>query len=126
VSPRTIAVTGRTHWHLVVSDMKASIDFYTTVLGFFYDHGTREAAWLRRGELMLTLAPGEPLPSTTQYMGFLLDSETALSAGYDALFLRRQRLSGPPDCPGGRSHFFLYDPDGYSVCFSYAKLDYPP
>lgn len=105
--------------------MKASIDFYTGVLGFFYDHGTREAAWLKRECLMLTLAPGQPQPGKSLYLGFFLDSEAALGEAYEALFRRRQRLSGPPDPAGGQGYFFLYDPDGYAICFSYSKLDYP-
>ncbi len=59
---------GRIHLHLIVSDMKRSIDFYVTVLGFFYDHGVREIAWLTREGLLLTLSPGNARAGAEQLL----------------------------------------------------------
>jgi catechol 2,3-dioxygenase-like lactoylglutathione lyase family enzyme len=116
---------GQLHWHLQVSDMKRSIDFYTTLLGFYYDHGVREMAWLTRQQMLLTLSPGEPSPVETQYQGFLLGTPAELESWYGYLRQRGARLSGPPDPAGGRSFFFLYDPDDYPLAFSTVALDYP-
>lgn len=105
--------------------MKRSIDFYTSVLGFFYDRGISEMAWLTRGELLLTLAPGEPQPQAQHYFGWGLSSQQELSENYARLHSRYLRLSGPPDPENGRLFFFLYDPDDYAICFSCQALDYP-
>ena len=114
--------------HLVVSDMKQSIDFYTTALGFFYDHGIKEMAWLKRDGMLLTLAPGldtnvERKPGQG-YFGWALDSQAELERCYQELYQERQTLSNPPDETVGRSYFFLYDPDGHAIIFSYTKWDY--
>ena len=49
--PRPLNLSGRPSLHLAVSDMKRSIDFYTTQLGFFYDHGVDNLACLTRPEI---------------------------------------------------------------------------
>lgn len=115
---------GWLHQHLIVSDMKRSIDFYVTVLGFFYDHGVPEIAWLTRAGLLLTLSPGAPTGALSSYFGWSVASADELQQHYDELYQRRQRLSAPPDIPGGRMYFFLYDPDDYPICFSVDPLDY--
>lgn len=115
---------GRIHLHLIVSDMKRSIDFYVTVLGFFYDHGVREIAWLTREGLLLTLSPGTPAPELSSYFGWSVGSAGELQQQYDALYRQRQRLSAPPDAEAGRMYFFLYDPDDYPICFSFDQMDY--
>jgi catechol 2,3-dioxygenase-like lactoylglutathione lyase family enzyme len=119
------APVGRVHVHLIVSDMKFSIDFYVTVLGFFYDHGVRDVAWLTRGQVLLTLSPGKPSAESSSYFGWSLTSIEELEQQYAALRQQHQRLSAPPDPAGGRLYFFLYDPDDYPVCFSVDPLDYP-
>lgn len=115
---------GRVHVHLVVSEMKRSIDFYTTVLGFYYDHGIREMAWLTRDGLLLTLSPGEPDPRRGQYFGWGLSSTEELTQHYDSLHARHLRVSAPPEADGSRLYFFLYDPDDYPICFSYQPMEY--
>jgi catechol 2,3-dioxygenase-like lactoylglutathione lyase family enzyme len=124
VSRPPAPVTGRTHIHRVVSDMKAAIDFYTRMLGFHYDHGVREVAWLTRTDTLLTLSPGEVAPDRGSYFGIAMPTAEELDALYKWLYERRQRLSGPPDTSGSYAQFFLYDPDGYPVIFSWQRLDY--
>ena len=112
--------SGGFHVHRTVSDMKASIDFYVTVLGFYYDHGLPDMAWLRRGDgLLLTISPGEPVLDLGSYIGWTVDDPAELDGIYEQLFRRRQRLSAPPALEDGRPYFFLYDPDDYPVAFSY-------
>lgn len=120
-----LAPAGWPHFHRTVSDMKASIDFYVTVCGFFYDHGLRDVAWLTAPNLLLTLAPGEPSGDRGNYFGFALSSADALQVRYDELYQRRQRLSGPPELERGRAYFYLYDPDDYAIVFSWTQLEYP-
>lgn len=125
---KPINPSGTVHVHLVVSEMKQSIDFYTTVLGFFYDHGIKEMAWLKCEGFLLTLAPGlaqnaEPQPGQG-YFGWAVESQDELERCYQELYQQRQSLSNPPDETVGRSYFFLYDPDGHAIIFSYTKLDY--
>jgi len=117
--------SGRVHMHLVVSDMKTSIDFYTTVLGFVYDHGVREMAWLVRGELLLTLSPGLPAQGTAAYFGWTVGSAEDLDRLYERLHARGHRLSEPPDPQAGQHWFFLYDPDSHPICFSVDLLENP-
>ena len=104
--------------HLAVSDMKASIDFYVTELGFYYDHGIRQMAWLTRDNLLLTLSPDLPDLPFSSYFGFNLGSAAELEELYASFRQRHLRLSGPPDVTGGRLWFYVYDPDGYPVSFS--------
>jgi hypothetical protein len=105
--------------------MKASLDFYTQVVGFYYDHGVRDVAWLSAPGLLLTLAQGEPRVDPGNYFGFAVESVDALEERYQWLYTRRHRLSGPPDPSGSGGHFFLYDPDDYPIIFSWTRLDYP-
>jgi catechol 2,3-dioxygenase-like lactoylglutathione lyase family enzyme len=114
---------GSLHLHLVVSDMKRSIDFYATVLGFRYDHGLSGMAWLKLGELVLTLAPGQPEVQRGHYFGWRLESVEALEQHYARLRGKRIRLSAPPDPASGRLYFFAYDPDDYPLCFSFQQLE---
>lgn len=118
------APVGHVHLHLIVADMKRSIDFYVTVLGFYYDHGVREIAWLTREHLLLTLSPGTPSAELSSYFGWSVPDIEALQNHYDSLYTQRLRLSAPPDPEAGRLYFFLYDPDDYPVCFSVDSLDY--
>ena len=115
---------GRFHMHLLVSDMKASIDFYTTVLGFYYDHGVPEMAWLTKEHLQLTLSPGEPPSHTLNYFGWSLHSFEELESSYEALRRRFQRVSAPPEQETGRLYFFLFDPDDYPIAFSVSDLEH--
>jgi catechol 2,3-dioxygenase-like lactoylglutathione lyase family enzyme len=115
--------SGRLHQHLTVSEMKLSIDYYTTVLGFRYDHGVPGMAWLELNGMVLTLTPGEPQPQPGQYFGWRVDSLDALEELYRKLRVKRTRLSAAPDAAPGRSYFFAYDPDGYPLCFSCLPLD---
>lgn len=103
--------------------MKTSIDFYVRI-GFFYDHGVHELAWLTAPELLLTLAPGEPRVDPGNYFGFTEASAEELEARYQWLYERRMRLSNPPDTSSGAGHFYLYDPDDYPIIFSVSKLEY--
>lgn len=116
--------SGRIYVNLTVSDMKSSIDFYTTVLGFFYDHGIRERAWLTQEGLLLTLSLGEVTHEAGFYFGWSLSSLDELTQKFAALAARHLPLSGPPDVASGRLYFFLYDPDSYPICFSFQPMDY--
>jgi catechol 2,3-dioxygenase-like lactoylglutathione lyase family enzyme len=116
--------SGRFHVHLLVKDMKASIDFYTTVLGFYYDHGVPEMAWLVQEHLQLTLSPGEPAQRPANYFGWSVPTVQELENSYAALRRRYQRLSAPPDAEFGRNYFFLFDPDDYPIAFSVADLEH--
>jgi catechol 2,3-dioxygenase-like lactoylglutathione lyase family enzyme len=119
-----VPADGRIHIHRTVSEMKTAIDFYVAMLGFFYDHGVKEVAWLTRPGMILTLSPGDPRVDPSNYFGLALDSAAELEARYQALYERRQRLSTPPEVSGSAGHFFLYDPDDYPIIFSWTKLDY--
>ena len=112
------------HVHRTVGEMKTSIDFYVRMLGFFYDHGVLELAWLTAPHVLLTLAPGEPRADSGNYFGFTQESSAALEERYLWLYERRQRLSNPPDTSSGGGYFYIYDPDDYPVIFSVSKLDY--
>jgi catechol 2,3-dioxygenase-like lactoylglutathione lyase family enzyme len=116
---------GRVHVHLVVSDMKRSIDFYTKTLGFFYDHGVRDAAWLTHKHLLLTISPGEPVQTVSAYFGWCLVEFAELDAYYARLHRSGCRLSAPPDEHASRTYFFLYDPDDYPIVFSQQRFEYP-
>jgi catechol 2,3-dioxygenase-like lactoylglutathione lyase family enzyme len=117
--------TGMAHFHRVVSDMKVSIDFYVRLLGFFYDHGVPDTAWLTRPGMLLTLALGEPRIDHGNYFGLALACADELEQRYQWLYERRQRLSAPPTTSNRDGHFYLYDPDDYPVIFSWTKLEYP-
>lgn len=114
---------GRVHLHLLASEMKASIDFYVTVLGFYYDRGNHEMAWLTREGMLLTLSPGEPAAQLSTYFGWSVGSINELEEYYASLKRRFQRLSAPPDPEQGRSYFFIYDPDDYPIAFTVNSLD---
>lgn len=118
-----IKPTGIFHVHRTVSDMKRSIDFYVTILGFYYDHGLPGMAWLRRGDILLTISPGAPVLDLGSYFGWTVLSTTELQDLYDHLERRRQRLSAPPDPAAGRYYFFTYDPDDYPVAISYQEFE---
>lgn len=124
--PRSpLQLSGRPSLHLSVSDMKRSIDFYTTQLGFFFDHGLDNLAWLVRPEVLLTLSPGTPQIELNSYWGWSVDSSEELIGLYDELKQRTLLLSAPPDPATGRLYFFLYDPDNYPLIFSVEQLSYP-
>jgi hypothetical protein len=125
VPPLLSKQLGALHVHRTVSEMKQSIDWYVSRLGFFYDHGTLETAWLVAPGILLTLSPGTPTPDPQAYFGFALGSLEALEAAYAKLHGRMERLSSPADASAGRPFFFLFDPDDYPVIFSYSRLDYP-
>jgi len=116
-----IKPSGRLHIHRTVSDMKRAIDFYVTVLGFYYEEGVRDMAWLTQGGLLLTISPGEPVIDLGSYFGWTVDSLEELEQLYDRLYKRHVRLSAPPDALGGRYYFFAYDPDDYPLAFSYQE-----
>lgn len=115
---------GRFHMHLLVKDMKASIDFYTTVLGFYYDHGVPEMAWLVKDQLQLTISPGEPPERPLNYFGWSVPTYEDLERSYESLRRRFQRISAPPDREEGRSYFFLFDPDDYPIAFSVSDMEH--
>jgi len=114
---------GRLHIHRTVSDMKRAIDFYVTVLGFYYDHGVKDMAWLTHGPVLLTISPGEPVLDLGSYFGWVAESVEELEQWYEQLHRRYVRLSAPPDPAGGRYYFFTYDPDDYPIAFSYQELE---
>ena len=113
------------HIHLAVSDMKASIDFYTSVLGFFYDHGIPEIAWLTRCNLLLTIGKGTVPQDPQHYFGWAVDSMEELTELYDYFRGRRQRLSAAPDAAENRFYFFIYDPDNYPIVISWERMELP-
>ena len=113
------------HIHIAVEDMKTSIDFYTTVLGFHYDHGQAEIAWLTRCNLLLTIGLGKPPQEPQHYFGWVVDSMQELEELYEHFYQLRQRLSAPPSSEDGRFHFFIYDPDGYPVVISHERMEQP-
>jgi catechol 2,3-dioxygenase-like lactoylglutathione lyase family enzyme len=118
-------LSGRPSLHLAVSDMKRSVDFYTTQLGFFYDHGTDNLACLTRAEVQLTLSPGTPETQLNSYWGWSVESTEQLSELYARFTRRGLLLSDRPDADTGRMYFFLYDPDNYQLLFSVDRLEYP-
>ncbi|MEZ5338813.1 MAG: VOC family protein [bacterium] len=122
---RPVRPVGSMHIHLAVSDMKTSIDFYTTVLGFFYDHGLKDIAWLTRCNLMLTISLGTPPSDPQHYFGWVVDSMEELEELYEHFYRKRQRLSAAPNPEEGRYYFFIYDPDGYPVVISYERMEHP-
>jgi catechol 2,3-dioxygenase-like lactoylglutathione lyase family enzyme len=118
-----IKPSGRVHIHRTVSDMKCSIDFYVTVLGFYYEQGVADMAWLTQNDMLLTISPGEPAVDLGSYFGWIVSSLEELEQLYDRLYKRHVRLSAPPDAPGGRYYFFAYDPDDYPLAFSYQERE---
>lgn len=125
VTTAPVKPAGSMHIHINVSDMKLSIDFYTTVLGFFYDHGVAEIAWLTRCNLLLTLAKGQPPQDPQNYFGWTVDSMQELTELYEHFYSKRQRLSAPPSPEENRCYFFIYDPDGYPIVISHERMEYP-
>ena len=117
-------LSGRLNLHLTVSDMKRSIDFYVTQLGFFYDHGVDNMAWLSRPDILLTLSPGTPQTELNSYWGWSVQSVEQLHELYER-FARRQLVSAAPDPAADRLYFFLYDPDNYPLVFSVDRLEHP-
>ncbi|MCB1185614.1 VOC family protein [bacterium] len=122
---KPVRPVGSMHIHLAVSDMKTSIDFYTTVLGFFYDHGISEIAWLTRCNLMLTLGQGEPPKDPQLYFGWAVESMAELEELYEHFYRKRQRLSAAPSTEEARYYFFIYDPDGYPIVISFEQMEHP-
>jgi catechol 2,3-dioxygenase-like lactoylglutathione lyase family enzyme len=125
--PRTpLPLAGRPCLHLAVSDMKRSVDFYVNELGFFYDHGLPNMAWLMRPEMLLLLSPGTPVRHPNSYWGWTVSGPEPL-VELHARFQQRQLIvSDAPQAEGADGHFFLYDPDGYPLLFSVDKLDSAP
>ena len=117
-----IRPAGHLHIQRTVTDLKQSIDFYTTVLGFQYIRGNGSTAWLAHGSLILTLSPGEPTVDLGSYFGWVISDPAALELLYEQLYRGHQRLSSPPDIPAGRSFFFVYDPDDYPIALSCQRL----
>lgn len=103
--------------------MKRSIDFYVTVLGFYYDHGAPEMAWLTHERLLLTLSPGEPVLDLGSYIGWAVSSLEELQQLYARLSKRRVRISAPPDAAEQRYYFFAYDPDDYPIALSWQTFE---
>ena len=114
---------GKFHVHLIVRDMKASIDFYTTMLGFYYVEGVPEMAWLTYGEILLTLSPGEPPAELTTYYGWSVKNFAELEDHYERLNQKFARLGPAPSREDGREYFFLYDPDDYPMAFTVDPLN---
>jgi catechol 2,3-dioxygenase-like lactoylglutathione lyase family enzyme len=113
-----IKPTGFLHIQRTVTDMKRSIDFYVTILGFDFVGGNLEIAWLAHDNLVLTLSPGETTVDLGSYFGWIVNDETELERLYEQLFRGHQRLSAPPDADTGRSFFFVYDPDDNPIALS--------
>jgi catechol 2,3-dioxygenase-like lactoylglutathione lyase family enzyme len=116
---------------LEVFSMPRSLAFYRDVLGFevVSDSGGGDDAswvWLQRGEINLMLndqyEPGH-VPDAPPAERQKWHHDTCLYFGadpdvvYEYLQSRNMVLDPPKDAPYGMRQLYLYDPDGYNLCF---------
>jgi catechol 2,3-dioxygenase-like lactoylglutathione lyase family enzyme len=115
-------------FELFVADRDASIDFYTSVLGFQVERISDAYASLRCGQVVIGLGRLDQLPESGDGPGF---TQERLAAGrgagveivletteLDAVYQRARRsrypLAAPmKDQPWGLPDFRIADPDGY-------------
>lgn len=117
---------------LMVFDMKASLKFYTDVLGFtVHQHAGEENdigwVWLTNGNLNLMLNTQYEMPDrpdkadasrravhndTTLYLGC-----PDVEAAYHELLKKGMSVEPPEITSYGMKQLYVSDPDGYGVCF---------
>lgn len=115
-----------------VFDMPASLEFYRGVLGFkvVQDSGQGDkSGWvmLRLKDIYIMLntqfedhdRPQEPDPIRTLAHGdtCLYLSTPDPDAAYQYLRGKGLEIDPPKNAPYGMRQLYLYDPDGYSLCF---------
>jgi glyoxylase I family protein len=121
---------------LQVFDMATSLHFYCDVLGFeivMTDNNTvapnHNWVWLRLGgaDLMLNTAyEYESRPSTPDRLRISSHDDTCLYFGapnvdavYEHLIARGVEVKKPKIAPYGMKQLYLYDPDGFGLCFQW-------
>jgi lactoylglutathione lyase len=120
----------RLRLELFVSDMRASVAFYTEVLGFHLTHADPDYVSVRNGSVVLGLGPVAKLPETGVGPGFTrhrlradkgagveivleLDDLDDLSALYRRCQARGVVAAALREQPWGLQDFRVVDPDGY-------------
>lgn len=117
---------------LHVFDMKASLDFYTGILGFEICQSAGEPddidwVWLTKKHLHLMLntqyelscRPANPEPERVKTHGdtILFLGTPDVDAVYQELVAKGAKCDPPQAAPWGMKQLYLYDPDGYGICF---------
>jgi len=114
---------------LPVADLRRSIDFYTTILGFHLDvlWPEDEPAFciLRRNGVRLAFdQSSEPDVPRSASAGFYIEADDVLAL-HEAI---RQRVPvewGPEVYHYGRREFAIRDPDRYMIIFTEPTTDLP-
>jgi uncharacterized glyoxalase superfamily protein PhnB len=116
---------------LTVKDLSASVDWYTTMLGFGVDrrherNGTLMAVSLRAGQVRLLLAQDDGAKGLDRTKGEGLSLQITTAEDIDA-FAARIKAGGwtldtePVTGPHGLRVFRLRDPDGFRFTISSAQ-----
>jgi lactoylglutathione lyase len=120
----------RLRLELFVSDMRASVAFYTEVLGFRVARANPDYVSVRNGSVVLGLGPVAKLPETGMGPGFTrqrlqadngagveivleLDDVDDVTALYHGCQARGVVVDALREQPWGLQDFRLVDPDGY-------------
>ena len=114
---------------LQVFDMPTSLAFYRDIIGFEVVQSTPDWAWLKRDdvEVMLnTRYESDARPPTPDPLRVEAHDDTALYFGcpdvdgaYAYLQSRGVETQEPRVAPYGMKQLYLYDPDGYALCFQW-------
>lgn len=119
---------------LMVFDMNESLKFYVDVLGFKIHESAGEEndvgwVWLTRGDVNLMLNTQYEMPDrpeqreasrvsahrdTILYLGC-----PDVDAAYRELLNKGLKPDPPEVAPYGMKQLYLYDPDGYGICFQW-------
>ena len=117
-----------THFHAIipvlkVTDLRRSIDWYFTVLGFQSQavspgDGGGENCFVRAGDLELLLSTGPHLGGPPAFTGTLYFRVTGVAELYASVNGRAEIVWPLEDQEYGTREFGVRDPDGYVLAFA--------
>lgn len=110
---------------LKVADLKQSLDFYTTILGFSVvwqagNDGGGENAMLQAGATSLLLSTGAHLGDQPSFTGTLYFNMTGVEAFFESVQDKVDIVWPLEAMEYGQREFGIRDPDGYTLAFAEA------